>query len=364
MLNIDGLSLFLPDHNIGQILNVKYININILNTLRVFNLNSVEDYKNNTNKIKISILNPWLRSFKENCDLIDKILEYSNHIIIESMELYSDVEMLLKRYDSPKFSFIINGTITNYNPLHARYIMSPVWIQSTANFYIGHKPDALDALEPWTVKPYCFDFLPGYPRPHRVFVYELIKDLEQIYFAPFNQGNFQERIESDDWSWDPNIKLLSTDYRDPNKRVEYYDYTLNISQIVPVPIYNRTAYSVVMETLEQGDLFFPTEKITKPLLASRLFVVISRQHYLRELRKLGFKTFDSIIDESYDAEPDDHRRWTMAAEQIRWLCAQDQRNILRQVAPIALHNQKVLRSIAAHHDLPTELETVILQQVI
>jgi hypothetical protein len=38
---------------------------------------------------------------------------------------------------------------------------------------------------------------------------------------------------------------------------------------------------------------------------------------MREL--LGFKTFDGIIDESYDLEPNTIKRFEMAFEQMEWL---------------------------------------------
>ena len=97
------------------------------------------------------------------------------------------------------------------------------------------------------------------------------------------------------------------------------------------------------------------------MLACRLFVVISGQYYLQNLRKLGFKTFDSVIDESYDLEPADHIRWTKAIEQAEWLCQQPQQDILPKIAAIVLHNYKILNNLS-YDKVNQHAETFLIQQ--
>jgi hypothetical protein len=46
--------------------------------------------------------------------------------------------------------------------------------------------------------------------------------------------------------------------------------------------------------------FFPTEKIYKSLMLGHPFILFGGKHSLQKLRDLGFKTFGSVIDESYD----------------------------------------------------------------
>ena len=43
-----------------------------------------------------------------------------------------------------------------------------------------------------------------------------------------------------------------------------------------------------------------TEKIFKPMMLEKPFVVNGTKGYLKELKRLGFKTFSDVIDESYD----------------------------------------------------------------
>jgi hypothetical protein len=110
---------------------------------------------------------------------------------------------------------------------------------------------------------------------------------------------------------------------------------MSLSQVIPLSIYNQTAYSVVAETNYDNNYIFNTEKIVKPILARRLFLVVSGQHYLRNLRSLGFKTFDGIIDETYDTIADFEQRCTIDTRtNDRYLfdCPQDQQ-IIRTNTP-------------------------------
>jgi len=112
----------------------------------------------------------------------------------------------------------------------------------------------------------------------------------------------------------------------------------SVSGLVPWEIYNRTWFSVVCETLAQGRVFLSAEKMGKCFQARRLFVVFAIQGFLQHYRDWGFETFGDIIDESYDAEPDDICRWSSAFEQVKWLCAQDLPALLQKLRPRLDHN--------------------------
>lgn len=64
--------------------------------------------------------------------------------------------------------------------------------------------------------------------------------------------------------------------------------------------YNRIKIDLVFETWWQGQTFMPTEKTARPLLTETPFIVFGPKNYLMNLRRLGFKTFDGLIDETYD----------------------------------------------------------------
>lgn len=83
--------------------------------------------------------------------------------------------------------------------------------------------------------------------------------------------------------------------------------------------YHNCKVEIVNETYYfEEDQCHMTEKIFKSILMEIPFVVNSTKGFLRELRKLGFKTFSSIIDESYDDADniDRYKRVIDAAQEL------------------------------------------------
>ena len=120
--------------------------------------------------------------------------------------------------------------------------------------------------------------------------------------------------------------------------VDYFGHRMSISQIIPIDIYNQTRYTVVAETNSNNDYSFYTEKTVKPILGQRLFVMLSGQYSLRNLRNMGFKTFDNVIDENYDNYDLQEIRFQEALDQVRYLSTQSQELILEKIRPICEHN--------------------------
>ena len=53
---------------------------------------------------------------------------------------------------------------------------------------------------------------------------------------------------------------------------------------------------------------------------------------------MGFRTFDGIIDESYDQEPGLVERCNMVLEQVKYLGTLKQEAVLKEICPICEHN--------------------------
>ena len=120
---------------------------------------------------------------------------------------------------------------------------------------------------------------------------------------------------------------------------------MSISQIVPLRIYNQTAYTLVAETNFSNHYSFYTEKSTKPILARRLFVTLGGQHQLANLRGLGFRTFGDVIDESYDVELNDFERMLKVIKEIKKISQLNDTEVkefIRNVSPIVKYNQVVM----------------------
>ena len=116
----------------------------------------------------------------------------------------------------------------------------------------------------------------------------------------------------------------------------------NFAPVVPWKIYANTWYSIIAET-ESENVVSVTEKIGRAFFAKRIFILFGAAGSLTLLKQLGFKTFDCVIDETYDTVQDHVLRWKMAFDQVEKLAKLDPRKIYDQTEEIREHNFNRLR---------------------
>lgn len=100
-------------------------------------------------------------------------------------------------------------------------------------------------------------------------------------------------------------------------------------------------WNVVTETVFYYDKLHLTEKIFKPIVSKQPFMLIAAPGNLAYLRSYGFKTFDGIIDESYDLIKDNDSRIDAVAAQLEWYCrlpAAEKQTVIERLAPIVEYN--------------------------
>jgi len=95
----------------------------------------------------------------------------------------------------------------------------------------------------------------------------------------------------------------------PNYNLDYYivDRSVASSQSsadYEIDDYNSTEFEIVLETLFDDDRLHLTEKILRPIALEQPFLVAATCGSLAYLRSYGFKTFASVIDETYDTIED------------------------------------------------------------
>ena len=99
---------------------------------------------------------------------------------------------------------------------------------------------------------------------------------------------------------------------DSNTRYSYIkELPTNLSQQLDktnsiIDYYKKFFVEIVCETYYSGNTFFPTEKTWRPMLLKTPFIVQGPTNFLKNLRKLGFKTFDKWWDEGYDEDAPNH----------------------------------------------------------
>jgi hypothetical protein len=85
-----------------------------------------------------------------------------------------------------------------------------------------------------------------------------------------------------------------------------------------------------------------TEKTAKCLVAGKPFILLGTSGQLTELKRLGFKTFDPWIDESYDNEPNAEKRFDMIKSELHRIASLsniDQQKMLLEINTVADHNR-------------------------
>ena len=322
---------------------------------------SVEQYLSSDSQIKIAFVN-HLNSYEpldsEELRLYQEIdgCRFSHEIgqlkTLSDLVVAFDNEMQPYHYDifqqhqQPNVCWAIPGHVNDQQLVDPNNII--LWnhhVDTMVDPYCDRLLHKLKELDHSTPKPMCFDALLGQPRAHRDFVYDTIQfqNLQkQILTTYMNWGrrgrllinnHFKENFE-----WEPDIENFDSTVTNSTNSVQYQGCQIALSRILPIQVYNRTAYSIVAETGLDNRYSFFTEKTAKPMMARRLFVMFSGYKFLQNLRNLGFQTFDTVIDESYDLMYNDNDRWSAAFEQVQRLCKMDQSEVFAKIAPAVEHN--------------------------
>jgi len=173
---------------------------------------------------------------------------------------------------------------------------------------------------------YCRDWMPN--REYRLKFLDLLvsagleKDCIISTRHTNNQGvhlnNYQ--VQDSRFAVDTQKLLCIPDNNSPSGASADY----NVNDI------NATAISVVLETVVDGSKIHLTEKILRPIACGHPFILVAGPGSLAYLRRYGFKTFESIFDESYDQETDTVTRLEMVVntmQQVQQLTASDWKKI-------------------------------------
>lgn len=302
--------------------------------------------------------------FFKGSDWLDKfhrVYHISDHVFVFCSELHQHTVDQLISLDKPNVTLCICGFI-NYNFTQAKVHTWMDWFITTVYFYNTVQPNLLNTKLGTTAKSKCFDILLGCRRPHRDFIFQYIHDnnlLDQVIMTYYQRWNVDLRqtdhiFETEGLEFLPESNLTHSVHQ-----IKYYGHKMNLSQVVPLIIYNDSCYSIVAETNASNQFNFYTEKIVKPILGRRLFVVIAGQGYLKNLQSLGFRTFNEVIDESYDNEVDDQTRWRMAMDQVRYLTVQDPEEIQAKIKDVVEHNQRLMLEHNWYQDFTNSLITTL-----
>lgn len=205
-----------------------------------------------------------------------------------------------------------------------------------------------DSIFSTVSKPYSFLFLNGTARPHRQWMIDRMQHLGLLDRALWT--NLDSNMGP--------IRLLP-----PGYELERYRNNLELAQqsqgfvkdrlfgqswgevYLEPRLYVDTYFSVITETVFDYAHSFRTEKIAKVLAMGHPWLAVANAGFYRDLRDLGFRTFDSIIDERFDSIDSDIDRLEAIAAEISRLCAEDLPAFLAAAQPVCKYNQQHLNDL-------------------
>ena len=247
------------------------------------------------------------------------------------------------------------------NHIDARLNIVP---STTLSFYINQTylqrnlnivfDDLLKYKQDNVSKIYLYDCINFRPRPQRIFNYLHLKSAGLLPLGNISIGTHP------DWT----VKLTSEQLKNYHLPLDI-DTTIlpkTMEQVTPTNadhryyefverildnIYLNSWLSIVTESsyFEHERSVFISEKTFKPIACMQPFIIVGSKHVLKYLRKLGYKTFDGFIDESYD-DLDDSERFLAIVNALEKI-----KNIKDKVAwyesmqDILEHNHKLFLSI-------------------
>jgi hypothetical protein len=114
--------------------------------------------------------------------------------------------------------------------------------------------------------------------------------------------------------------------------------------------YNNIFVDVVCEKMVTGKTFFPTEKTARALATKTPFLIMAAPNYIKNLRRLGFRSFGDFWDENYDYQQGLQRVESIQGiiDYLANLQVYQLQKLYKRMLPILEHNYKT------YHELTPE----------
>ena len=124
--------------------------------------------------------------------------------------------------------------------------------------------------------------------------------------------------------------------------------------------YESTCVEIVLETLFDDNRLHLTEKSLRPIACGQPFILASTQGSLAYLQSYGFRTFDTIWDESYDLIEDPYNRMEAIIKVMKVISSWSESELnekLQYVQEITIYNKQHFFSKSFFELIVNELQT-------
>lgn len=120
-------------------------------------------------------------------------------------------------------------------------------------------------------------------------------------------------------------------------------------------LYLDSYFHIVSETqFNSCPVPFFSEKTWRPMINLQPFIYLGNYKALEHIKKLGFKTFDKWIDESYDNELDPYNRFQLIRKEIERLNRMELEELHKmyyEMTDILIHNQNLIKTFEDYNPL-------------
>ena len=128
-----------------------------------------------------------------------------------------------------------------------------------------------------------------------------------------------------------------------------------------IPAVQQALLYVSVETALQYPYPYLTEKTFRAILHKRPFVIVGPPGSLAQIKKLGFKTFDDVWDESYDCIEDPNQRIRAVIKIVQHVCsfsAHDLQNLMYNMRDTVESNYQFYKDKFSKQILNDRLQTL------
>jgi len=135
--------------------------------------------------------------------------------------------------------------------------------------------------------------------------------------------------------------LANGPYRADRHTSEFH----NLHQYTIPEHHNNSYLNFVLEThldVDQSEGVFLTEKTFKPIKHCQLFVILGPAGSVEQLRKMGYSTFDHVLDHGYDTIKNNTQRWDATLKEFEHLILHENlHHLYMKCKDDLLHNQQL-----------------------
>lgn len=269
------------------------------------------------------------------------------------------VEEILKNISYKKIIFLYNDYLNDFSKYESKnvsFIRFNYYLNRSSRYFQRNlKENHVTDIFNLSKKQYHFLSFNQYPHHHRVkIISELYKNKIDDKFLISYNPKFYDLLGSVKYDYENQLKdlgywddyLLFTSL--PEKKVDFEtNFKISGYGFEDITPYQKSIISLISDTIFFKRQGFISEKIFKPIMYLQPFLVVGPPHYLKEIRNMGFKTFDGFIDESYDEELDDKIRLEKIIKEIIRISNTPIELLLEQLAKyedVLIYNQMKLLS--------------------